>query len=44
VLGLDVVTNEDGAEGKTFLRSLVSQGIAGVNMIMPDAHRDLKSA
>jgi transposase-like protein len=30
MLGLDVVTNEDGAGGKAFLRSLVAQGIAGV--------------
>jgi transposase-like protein len=36
VLGLEVVTNEDGVEGKAFLRSLVARGFAGVEMIIFD--------
>lgn len=44
VLGLDVVTNEDGAGWKAFLRGLVARGLAGVKLIVSDDHRGLKSA
>jgi transposase-like protein len=39
-----MVTNEDGAGGKAFLHSLVAQGLAEVKMVIPTAHRSLKSA
>jgi transposase-like protein len=36
--------NEDGAGGKVFLRSLGARSLAGVKIIISDAHRGLKSA
>jgi len=36
VLGLDVVTNEDGAGWKAVLRGLVARGLAGVKLVVSD--------
>ena len=44
VLGLDVVTNGDGAGWKAFLRGLVARGLSGVKLIISDEHRGLKSS
>jgi transposase-like protein len=44
VLGLDVVTSEDGAGWLAFLRSLVARGLSGVELVVSDAHVGLKSA
>jgi putative transposase len=44
VLGLDVVTSEDGAGWLAFLRSLVARGLRGVELVISDAHVGLKSA
>ena len=44
VLGLDVITTEDGAGWLAFLRSLVARGLSGVQLVISDAHQGLKSA
>ena len=44
VLGVDVVTAEDGASWTAFLRSLVARGLAGVELVISDAHVGLKDA
>ncbi len=44
VLGLDVVTNEDGAGWKAFLRGLVARGLSGVKLAISDDHQGLNSA
>lgn len=44
ILGLDVVTSEDGAGWETFLRSLVARGLCGVQLVISDAHEGLKNA
>lgn len=44
VLGLDVVTNEDGAGWQAFLRGLAARGLSGVKLVVSDDHRGLKSA
>ena len=44
VLGLDVITSEDGAGWLAFLRSLVSRGLNGVRLVVSDAHEGLKGA
>lgn len=44
VLGLDVVTGEDGAGWLTFLRSLVARGLTGVELVISDAHAGLTQA
>jgi len=44
VLGLDVVTTEDGAGWLAFLRSLVARGLKGVELAISDAHQGLKDA
>jgi transposase-like protein len=44
VLGLDVITTEDGAGWVAFLRSLVARGLTGVQLVISDAHDGLKSA
>src|SRR5579883_3233574 len=44
VLGLEVVTSEDGAGWLAFLRSLVARGLKGVELVISDAHPGLKSA
>src|SRR5438034_5982231 len=43
-LGLDIVTNEDGAAWLAFLRSLVARGLAGVRLVSSDAHPGLVDA
>jgi transposase-like protein len=44
VLGLDVGPSEDGAFWVQFLRSLVARGLAGVQLVISDAHEGLKDA
>ncbi len=44
VLGLDVGPSEDGAFWLQFLRGLVSRGLNGVQLVISDAHEDLKGA
>jgi len=44
VLGLDVGPSEDGAFWLQFLRSLVARGLAGVQLVISDAHAGLRSA
>ena len=44
VLGLDVFTTEDGAGWTAFLRGLVARGLAGVALVISDAHSGLKDA
>src|SRR5436189_1181053 len=43
-LGLDVVTAEDGAAWRAFLRSLVARGLCGVRLVTSDAHPGLVDA
>ena len=43
-LGLDVVTQEDGAAWLAFVRSLVARGLAGVKLVTSDAHPGLVDA
>jgi putative transposase len=44
VLGVDVVTSEDGAGWLDFLRGLKARGLSGVALITSDAHPGLKDA
>ena len=44
VLGVDVVTSEDGAGWLEFLRALKARGLSGVALIVSDAHPGLKDA
>jgi transposase-like protein len=44
VLGVDVITTEDGAGWTAFLRSLVARGLSGVQLVISDAHEGLKAA
>ena len=44
ILGLDVMTSEDGAGWSEFLRSLVGRGLNGVKVAVSDAHSGLKDA
>src|SRR6476660_668880 len=44
VLGVDVGPSEDGAFWHQFLRSLVARGLAGVQLVISDAHQGLKGA
>lgn len=44
VLGLDVGPSEDGAFWLQFLRGLVARGLAGVQLVISDAHEGLKAA
>lgn len=44
VLGLDVITVEDGAGWLAFLRSLKARGLKGVELVISDAHPGLKDA
>ena len=43
-LGLDVGDSEDGAFWTGFLRSLRARGLAGVRLVVSDAHEGLKGA
>lgn len=44
VLGFDVGPSEDGAFWLQFLRGLVARGLAGVQLVVSDAHRGLTAA
>lgn len=44
VLGLDVITTEDGAGWLAFLRGLVARGLSGVSLVISDAHPGLVDA
>lgn len=44
ILGMDVVTTEDGAGWTAFLRGLVARGLKGVKLVVSDSHEGLKSA
>ena len=44
ILGLEVVTSEDGAGWLAFLRSLLSRGLGGVGCVISDAHPGLRDA
>ena len=44
ILGLDVVTTEDGAAWTAFLRGLVARGLSGVRLVVSDSHEGLKNA
>jgi Transposase, Mutator family len=44
VLGLDVVSDEDGAGWLAFLRSLTARGLKGVKLVISDADRGLVHA
>jgi putative transposase len=44
ILGMDVITTEDGAGWTTFLRGLVARGLKGVKLVVSDSHEGLKSA
>ncbi|GFJ77484.1 IS256 family transposase [Phytohabitans houttuyneae] len=44
VLGLDIASQEDGAGWLGFLRGLTTRGLAGVKLVISDAHRGLVDA
>jgi putative transposase len=44
VLGLEVASEEDGAGWLGFLRGLTARGLAGVRLVISDAHRGLVDA
>jgi putative transposase len=44
VLGFDVGDSEDGAFWTAFLRALKARGLAGVRLVISDAHQGLKQA
>jgi transposase-like protein len=44
ILGVDVLTTEDGAGWTAFLRELVARGLSGVELVISDAHAGLKEA
>ncbi len=44
ILGLDVVTSEDGAGWLAFLRGLRARGLKGVELVISDAHPGLRDA
>ncbi len=44
VLGVDVITREDGAGWTAFLRELKARGVSGVQLVTSDAHCGLKDA
>ena len=44
ILGVDVITTEDGAGWLAFLRGLVSRGLSGVSLVVSDAHEGLRNA
>jgi len=44
VLGLEVASQEDGAGWLSFLRWLTARGLAGVRLVISDAHRGLVDA
>ena len=44
ILGLDVLTSEDGAGWTAFLRNLVARGLQGVRLVISDDHTGLVGA
>ena len=44
LLGVDVLTSEDGAGWTSFLRDLVARGLGRVELVISDAHQGLKQA
>jgi transposase-like protein len=44
VLGVDVITTEDGAGWLAFCRGLVARGLTGVSLVVSDAHPGLVDA
>jgi putative transposase len=44
ILGLDVITSEEGAGWLAFLRGLVARGLAGTSLVISDAHPGLVDA
>jgi putative transposase len=44
IVGFDIVTGEDTAAWTAFLRSLVARGLAGVELVISDAHGGIKAA
>jgi putative transposase len=44
LLGLELGSAEDGASWTGFLRGLVARGLAGVRLVVSDAHQGLKEA
>jgi transposase-like protein len=44
ILGLDLITTEDGAGWTAFLRGLVARGLSGVALVVSDAHQGLVDA
>jgi transposase-like protein len=44
ILGLDLITTEDGAGWLAFCRSLVARGLSGVSLVISDAHQGLRDA
>ena len=44
ILGLEVVTQEDGAAWLSFLRGLLARGLSGVALVTSDAHEGLRAA
>jgi putative transposase len=39
ILGIDVLTSEDGAGWTAFLRDLVARDLSGVELVISDAHQ-----
>lgn len=44
ILGMDVITTEDGAGWTALLRGLVARGLSGVQLVVSDAHQGLTQA
>ena len=44
ILGVDLITTEDGAGWTAFLRGLVARGLSGVALVASDAHQGLVDA
>jgi putative transposase len=44
VLGVDVITVEDGAGWLSFLQSLTARGLSGVELVISDSHKGLVQA
>jgi hypothetical protein len=44
IIGFDIVTTESTASWTAFLRSLVARGLAGVELVISDAHGGIKAA
>ena len=44
IVGFDIVTAEDTAAWTEFLRGLVARGLAGVELVISDAHGGIKAA